>query len=133
MEIKKEIEYKIENPPRYYCYHQNNSGGIFIGPETVIIKAESAHQADEVATSLSNVNIYFSGAGDCPCCGNRWSPTWDEYDYPSIWDNPIVKYSPGEFRSTVAIVIPGKYKLIDYSKTPVDLIEEFKLLEEYEF
>ena len=60
----------------FYSYHQNNSGGWFTLPAIdVIIEADSAEEADRIAESKG---LYFDGAGDCDCCGNRWHETYDE-------------------------------------------------------
>ena len=65
----------------FYVYRQNNSGGSFRPPAVdVIVEAPSAAEADTIA---EGVGIYFDGAGDCPCCGNRWSEAdeeWDRYE-----------------------------------------------------
>lgn len=59
----------------FFVYHQNNSGGHFVGARAVIIEADSCEQADEIA--LRDTDIYFDGvleAHDCPHCGDRWYP-----------------------------------------------------------
>jgi len=65
----------------FYVYRQNNSGGSFRPPAVdVIVEAPSAAEADTIA---EGVGIYFDGAGDCPCCGNRWDNAeedWNKYD-----------------------------------------------------
>ena len=65
----------------FYVYRQNNSGGSFRPPAVdVIVEADSAAEADTIA---EGVGIYFDGAGDCPCCGNRWDEAeedWNKYD-----------------------------------------------------
>jgi hypothetical protein len=59
---------------KFYHYSQNNSGGSFIVNERVgndvVIEARDVDHANTIAESIG---IYFDGAGDCPCCGNRWS------------------------------------------------------------
>ncbi|RYD50460.1 MAG: hypothetical protein EOP83_23910 [Verrucomicrobiaceae bacterium] len=66
-----------------YHFRQNNSGGSFhtdrkkgIGPN-VYIAAETPEKANFRAVEIG---IYFDGAGDCECCGARWSSAsqWDE-------------------------------------------------------
>ena len=56
-----------------FTYHQNNSGGFFVGPKSVTIEAESAEDADRIAEEEGLV--YFDGVEngqDCECCGDRW-------------------------------------------------------------
>lgn len=57
----------------FYPFHQNNSGGIIIGPARyVYIEAPSASIANRLA---GEYDIYFNGASyqrDCECCGDRW-------------------------------------------------------------
>lgn len=64
---------------KLFRFRQNNSGGEFIVDDTVgvhvVIEAESADQANEVATKY--LGIYFNGVDegiDCECCGDRWDP-----------------------------------------------------------
>lgn len=64
---------------KLFLFRQNNSGGYFTVDDTVdvnvVIEAESADQANEIATK--HLGIYFNGvdAGfDCECCGDRWYP-----------------------------------------------------------
>ena len=66
----------------FYLFDQNNSGGDFHHDSSngigyrVIIEADSADQANEIA---ENIGIYFNGCydeRDCPCCGDRWSPAY---------------------------------------------------------
>ena len=61
---------------KFFEFTQNNSGGSFsVDKELchrVVIEAESAEEANNIA---SGMGIYFDGcdAGhDCPCCGDRW-------------------------------------------------------------
>ena len=66
---------------RLYLFRQNNSGGHFVSnadvDRHVFIEAHTYREANDLAEA---VGIYFDGAGDCPCCGNRWSSQWDESD-----------------------------------------------------
>lgn len=65
----------------FFHYSQNNSGGGYDTDRdrgiysTVIIEADSSLEADEKAESIG---LYFDGRGDCPCCGNRWSPVFED-------------------------------------------------------
>lgn len=65
----------------FYTFKQNNSGGTFVMNERVahfvIIEADSVREANEKAESIG---IYFNGVDDnidCPCCGDRWYPTYE--------------------------------------------------------
>jgi hypothetical protein len=57
----------------FYEFNQNNSGGNFVTTDKlchrVVIQADSY---DEARTKALDMGIYFDGAGDCPCCGDRW-------------------------------------------------------------
>lgn len=82
----------------FYTYRQNNSGGSFdINDEVtlyVIIEADSADNADEIAETKG---IYFYGieaGSDCSCCGDRWSTQWadDGTVVPEIYGENIKLY-----------------------------------------
>jgi len=65
-----------------YTFHQNNSGGKFIGPHEVTVQAASAEEANQLA-KLQGVYFYGISKGiDCACCGNRWEPVhqWDAWN-----------------------------------------------------
>lgn len=73
----------------WYNYPQNNSGGKWLGPAiNVLIQAVDAYHADERA---EDIGLYFDGAYDCSCCGNRWSHAWaeDGESVPSIYDEAL--------------------------------------------
>lgn len=54
----------------YFRFHQNNSGGVFIGPAVnLIVAADTPADANAKAVAAG---AYFDGAGDCQCCGDRW-------------------------------------------------------------
>ena len=78
---------------KYYTFQQKNSGGYFRGPERIIIKAENAEIANEIA--VEQAGIYFDGVlkgEDCGCCGNRWNraiETFDASEVPSQYGEPI--------------------------------------------
>lgn len=97
---------KAPEAPRYFHFSQNNSGGSFeVGDKVahhVIIQAHSAVEANARAT---DIGIYFNGCDigmDCPCCGDRWSETWDKGDEtPLIYGEAPATYNdistkPGE-------------------------------------
>lgn len=66
---------EIAIPLKWFCYRQNNSGGRFIYDDSlgisvnVWVEARDAREADYRA---ERIGLYFDGAGDCPCCGDRW-------------------------------------------------------------
>ena len=75
-----------------FQFRQNNSGGQFMGPKFVVVKANDADQANQIAQDQGPV--YFQGVAkgiDCDCCGDRWYPVHDGYA-DDIWgvnmDNP---------------------------------------------
>jgi hypothetical protein len=83
---------------KYYTFSQNNSGGSFDGSyHYVIIEAPSPEAANEIAVNLDlpDVDIYFDGCSDgrdCPCCGDRWYPQYDDsdgYDTPQVYSKPV--------------------------------------------
>lgn len=77
----------------FFYYRQNNSGGSFSGPaKHVIVEAINADDANQRAEKKG---LYFDGAGDCSCCGNRWSSVWsDEGETePKIYDTPAKEYT----------------------------------------
>jgi hypothetical protein len=77
----------------FYTFHQNNSGGSFVINNNVapyvIVEADSAVEANQIAEELE---IYFNGCSDgidCECCGDRWWPV-DEDDgtvEPKVYDS----------------------------------------------
>ena len=88
---------------KFYHFRQNNSGGSFNRDEqvdeNVIIEANSADEANDVA---EHIGIYFNGCADgrdCPCCGDRWSPVseYDATDVPSIYNNPVPQDDKGNY------------------------------------
>lgn len=65
----------------FYHFNQNNSGGHFEIDDNiahhVIIEAENHDHANALA---EQIGVYFNGCEtdmDCPCCGDRWHPTWE--------------------------------------------------------
>lgn len=86
----------------FYTFRQNNSFGTFEYDETrgiavnVIVEANSAEDANVRAEAIG---LYFDGAGDCPCCGNRWHEqyTFQSEDpgteVPSVYEDEV---KPGE-------------------------------------
>lgn len=77
----------------FFDYRQNNSGGEFDVDEkagisvTVIVEADNAEDADSRA---KKIGLYFDGAGDCPCCGDRWYEAYGDGDpVPSTYGEPI--------------------------------------------
>jgi hypothetical protein len=83
----------------FYTFNQNNSGGSFIKNDTVceyvIIEADSAGEANDIA---EDKGIYFNGCDkdiDCPCCGDRWYAAWngDETSEPLIYGKSPEDYN----------------------------------------
>lgn len=69
---------------KLYHFRQNNSGGHFVStPDldvNVFVEAHTYREANDLAEA---VGVYFNGCSsgrDCSCCGDRWSPQWDESD-----------------------------------------------------
>lgn len=77
---------------RFYCFHQNNSGGSFRGPAiNVIIEAASPEIANSIA---EDVGLYFDNSRDCPCCGDRWlrAHKYDGTKKPEIYGKSIKEH-----------------------------------------
>ena len=79
----------------FFHYSQNNSGGFYVGPEHVIVEADNAAEADQIAQGNG---VYFDGVRvgkDCGCCGDRWTTAefWDDEgdSEPSIYGEPAVE------------------------------------------
>ena len=76
----------------FYEFRQNNSGGSFSGPAiSVIVEADSASEANDIAESKG---VYFNGCddgSDCECCGDRWYSVDERcaMKVPSIYDTPL--------------------------------------------
>jgi hypothetical protein len=79
----------------FFTYNQNNSFGSWDFDKerglthNVIVEADTPEQANRKAESIG---LYFDGAQDCPCCGNRWAPAWDDEtgdEVPSLWGTPV--------------------------------------------
>ncbi|MGW0929577.1 DUF7296 family protein [Streptomyces sp. NPDC002644] len=84
----------------FYTYNQNNSGGGFtvdyadgIG-HFVIIEADSADDANEMAREIG---LYFDGVSndiDCECCGDRWYEARNTGDgVPTLYGEPVEESS----------------------------------------
>ena len=93
----------------FFDFSQNNSGGDFDYDAErgischVIIEADSPSDASEKAEAIG---LYFDGAGDCSCCGDRWYPQWNDDkgdETPSIYGKPI-----GEYESIITWMTGGK-------------------------
>jgi hypothetical protein len=77
----------------FYTYRQNNSGGYFVGPTTVIVEADNADEANQIAEAN---DLYFDGCStgdDCSCCGDRWHRQYSDDGtlQPEIYGNPAVE------------------------------------------
>lgn len=88
---------------KFYTYDQNNSGGSFTHDEhagigyLVVVEAYSASHADTLA---EEIGLYFDGAYDCPCCGNRWSEAWKDEgtDEPTSYGRPLDLSGEGQLQ-----------------------------------
>jgi hypothetical protein len=80
----------------FYEFHQNNSGGSFVFDKdrgisvNVIVEADSPEDANWRA---EHIGLYFSGVGDCRCCGNRWYEQWEKEGTktPMLYGEPLTK------------------------------------------
>lgn len=93
----------------FYTYDQNNSGGSFHDPaEYVIIEASSADDANRRAEEKG---LYFDGAGDCSCCGNRWSAQYGDNDgtkQPEIYGKPVSEATSYREKNVVIFYADGR-------------------------
>lgn len=113
---------------KFYTYGQNNSGGSFVLDEAkgithyVIIEAFTAEEANNKA---EDIGLYFGGAGDCPCCGDRWSTQWADSDgeaRPEVYGQPADSY----ISTFGGWMPPGKEIVIHYLDGRVDWHGVFK-------
>ena len=79
----------------FYTFHQNNSGGVWDGPQYVIIEADSA---DEANMTAMDHGVYYDGVrhgNDCPCCGDRWNEVfdYDATDKPEIFGDDAAEFT----------------------------------------
>lgn len=87
----------------YFTFSQNNSGGSFDydgvdGISHFVIVEENS--AKEALIKASIIGLYFDGAGDCACCGNRWSDYVDDEDgtkEPEIASRPAAELPDTRF------------------------------------
>lgn len=96
----------------FYTFHQINSGGVWSGPQYVIIEADSADEANMIAMDH---DVYFDGvhhSNDCPCCGDRWYEVDDDdaTEKPEIYGKDPAEHTNylGE-KPTVKIVRKSGY------------------------
>lgn len=75
----------------FYTYRQNNSGGVWVGPQYVIIEADRVEDIPE--STFDAAGMYFNGCDsgrDCDCCGDRWSEYASEgTETPQIYGTEI--------------------------------------------
>ena len=95
VKVSNKAPVKIKEPPKFYQYRQNNSGGKFRGPAINVIV--EAHSSEDANMRAEQFGLYFSGCDtgqDCDCCGNRWSDSAynDCKDEPCIYDTPIAQF-----------------------------------------
>lgn len=75
----------------WYRFHQNNSYGIWIGPQNIHVEAidldHACRRAEEEA------GVYFNGCRDgkdCSCCGDRWYRPYEEpTETPQNYDEEV--------------------------------------------
>lgn len=86
----------LQKATRFFHYSQNNSGGSFTFDvergltHHVVVEAYDSSHADERAEAIG---LYFDGAYDCPCCGNRWSSAWGSGDEQAcVYDEPVAEF-----------------------------------------
>ena len=85
--VVKKITRKKSAPSKFYEFRQNNSFGKFDYDiergisVSVIVEADIPADANGRAR---DIGLYFNGAGDCPCCGNRW---YEKYTYSDTTDD----------------------------------------------
>lgn len=78
-----------KNNLKWFCFHQNNSGGYFIVDDNVahLVFIQGENAEDAIARSASILEE--SGEDWCECCGERW------YSYLSIEDGKDVPQYAG--------------------------------------
>lgn len=97
---------------KLYNFNQNNSGGSFdIDADVtydVLVEASNYNEANSIAEELG---IYFFGCSsgmDCSCCGDRWSPAYDD---------EVDDYSVYEFEDKESAISHFKNKLKEMFRT----------------
>lgn len=76
----------------FYSYNQNNSGGSFQYDAArgishwVIVEADNETDA---TIRAEQIGLYFTGYGDCSCCGNRWYDSPDSSAVPSVYSAEV--------------------------------------------
>jgi hypothetical protein len=110
----------------FYTFGQNNSGGNFVFDKQagithfVIIEAGSEGQAIERA---EEIGLYFDGAGDCPCCGYRWSDYLDDAtDEPTIYGKPAADYANMD-NAPILWMKPNPEIVVHYLDKPFEWID----------
>lgn len=95
--MTKKTELTKAEPMKFFHFSQNNSGGSFDFDRErgithhVVVEARDADHANQRA---EDIGLYFGGAGDCPCCGDRWYEQWcdDGNDQPMVYDEPVSEF-----------------------------------------
>ena len=100
--VVKKITRKKAAPGKFYHFRQNNSYGRFDydGERgisvNVVVEADSPEDANDRA---KRIGLYFSGRGDCECCGNRWYEQYSRSNNEEeVTEFPVVygvKVKPG--------------------------------------
>ena len=77
-------------PGKFYTFRQNNSFGRFDYDAGRGISVNVIVEADNTADANSRaerIGLYFDGAGDCPCCGTRWSEQYSYTDQKGVFND----------------------------------------------
>ena len=98
-------------PSKFYTFRQNNSFGRFdydAGRGISVNVIVEADNVDDANSRAERIGLYFDGAGDCTCCGTRWSAQYewqgkdDSTEKPMVYDEIVEaedsfpKQKPGE-------------------------------------
>lgn len=66
-------------PLKFFEFRQNNSGGSFVFDKDAGISVHvwvQAIDAEDANRRAERIGLYFDGASDCSCCGDRWYSQW---------------------------------------------------------
>ena len=83
----------------FYTFNQKNSGGdyvISVGKGIAVYVIIEAETIEEAIDKAEGIGLYFDGAGDCPCCGNRWNTYAEDSEVPMIYGEPAEDYFTSE-------------------------------------
>ena len=106
----------------FYYITQNNSGGSFYVDQllchAMFIEADSVEEAKSIA---ENLGCYWNGVDDnidCPCCGDRWYPSFDEVDFAKLFKKGYNVSTWGSSKKSILDWFEkyGKYKIVEEPK-----------------